>query len=46
MDESKRNAEFIYPFLQTDSECSLNEDFDSFDCFDDELFDFPFGKDI
>jgi hypothetical protein len=47
LDKSQLDAEFVYPFLQTDSElflseCSLS---DNLNRFDDELFDFPFGKD-
>ncbi|CAG8443228.1 6203_t:CDS:1 [Funneliformis caledonium] len=46
LDESKRNAEFLHPFSQSNFESFLSESSsDEFNRFDDNLFDFPFGKD-
>ncbi|CAG8492216.1 14792_t:CDS:1 [Funneliformis mosseae] len=46
LDESKRNAEFLHPFSQSNFESFLSESSsDEFNRFDDNLFDFPFGMD-
>ncbi|CAI2173108.1 6062_t:CDS:2 [Funneliformis geosporum] len=46
LDESKRNAEFLYPFSQPNLEPFFSEpSSDEYNRFDDNLFDFPFGKD-